>query len=154
MDSSNHSRNLRDKSAIAESPPVILDRAHHERLESLALAASKTESEVAELLLQEVGRAELRDSVSIPLDVVNIGSKVTFRYDDTGKRATLCVVYPEHAKLSEGRVSVLTPIGAPLIGLAEGQRMSWRRKDGTHRTITVLTVSPVVAGRGMRLSAH
>lgn len=47
-----------------------------------------------------------------------MGSRVTFRDDVTAQVRTVVLVDPEEADLSEGRISVLTPVGAALIGLS------------------------------------
>jgi len=44
-------------------------------------------------------------------------------------------------------VSVLTPVGAALIGLAEGASITWDTRTGETRRLTVLRVEPAPAGR-------
>jgi len=51
------------------------------------------------------------------------------------------LVYPAEANISEGRVSVLTLIGAALIGLRVGQSISWPTRRGEERRLTVLRVA-------------
>jgi regulator of nucleoside diphosphate kinase len=72
---------------------------------------------------------------------VTIGSFVTFRYNDTGWSQTIQLVLPEHADIGKARVSVFTPVGAALIGLSEGQQMSWKTRLGEARSLTVLQVT-------------
>jgi regulator of nucleoside diphosphate kinase len=52
------------------------------------------------------------------------------------------LVYPPATNISEGRVSVLTPIGAALIGLAKGQSLTWKANDDRLHKLTVLHVAP------------
>jgi regulator of nucleoside diphosphate kinase len=50
------------------------------------------------------------------------------------------LVYPNAADIDAGRVSVLTPIGAALIGLSAGQAISFETPSGEQRSLTVLDV--------------
>jgi regulator of nucleoside diphosphate kinase len=56
------------------------------------------------------------------------------------RRATL--VYPDEADLDAGRISVMTPIGAALIGLSVSQSIEWQTLSGGWRSLTVLAVDP------------
>lgn len=127
--------------AAPEGPPLLIDDAHYERLQALAFAAMSRSPETASRLLDEIGRAETRPSERIPANVVNIGSDVTFRDDDSGRIQTVRLVFPNEADIGASRVSVLTPIGTALIGLAEGHRMDWERRDGATGRLTVLKVA-------------
>jgi regulator of nucleoside diphosphate kinase len=64
---------------------------------------------------------------------------VTFKQDgDQTRRMTL--VYPAEESLDEQKISVMTPIGAALIGLAVGQSISWTARDGRRHELTVQKV--------------
>jgi len=45
---------------------------------------------------------------------------------------------------------VLTPIGAALIGLGEGQSITWKTRDGRTRELRVLRVSSSARGLCLR----
>ena len=49
-------------------------------------------------------------------DVVTMNSKVRVRDLDNGQRETYTLVYPADADIDEGRLSVLAPLGAALLG--------------------------------------
>jgi len=68
-----------------------------------------------------------------------MGSTVTFT-SDNGQTRTLKLVWPVDESLDEQRISVMTPVGAALIGLAEGQSISWTARDGKHHKLTVTKV--------------
>lgn len=121
-------------------PPLIIDAGHYERLIALALRWMKQAPELAQQLLDEVERARVLPSADMPADVVTIGSQVTFRDAATGADETVRIVLPQDASIDEGRVSVLAPIGAALIGLSVGQRIDWRLADGRVRRIEVREV--------------
>jgi regulator of nucleoside diphosphate kinase len=50
------------------------------------------------------------------------------------------LVYPKSADIEAGRISVLTPIGAALIGLSAGQAISFATPSGELRSLTVVEV--------------
>ena len=58
-------------------------------------------------------------------DLVTMGSSVEFRDDVTGQVRCVVLVYPDKADVSAGRTSVLTPVGAALIGLSKNQSIDW-----------------------------
>src|SRR5690606_21469110 len=110
------------------------------RLQDIAVSFAKIAPEVSEELLAEMERAEVRPSSEVPADVVNMGSEVTYRDDETGRTRTVQLVYPEDADISANRVSVMTPVGAALLGLSVGAQMDWESRDGETRTMTILKV--------------
>jgi regulator of nucleoside diphosphate kinase len=125
----------------AGEPRVILDEAYVDRLQGLASAAARRSPEVAERLLHEIDRATVLPSQKVPSNVVNIGSTVTFRDDVSGREQTVTLVLPADADIDQRRVSVVTPIGAALIGLEEGAHIDWETRDGERRQLTVLKVA-------------
>lgn len=126
----------------AGDPPIVLDQAYSETLEALAAGAMRQLPEVGDRLMAEVARATVVPSDAMPPDVVNIGSRVQFRDEVTGREQAVTVVLPPDADIDLGRVSVLTPIGAALIGLAAGASIGWETRDGEERRLTVLAVAP------------
>ena len=94
-------------------------------------------------------RAKVVQDGSVPANVVRMGSTVTFKSDD-GNTRTFKLVYPAEESLDEHRISVMTPVGAALIGLAEGQSISWTARDGRKHELTVEKVKTVIADRGLR----
>jgi len=123
-------------------PTVVIDEAYYDRLESLALGGMERSLAAAERLLEELERAEVLPSEQVPANVVNIGSKVIYRDEDTGQNHSAVLVFPGEADISQQRISVLTPVGAALIGLSEGQSINWLSRDGRERRLTVLEVKP------------
>ena len=47
------------------------------------------------------------------------------------------LVLPANANIAKGRISILTPMGAALYGLADGANISWPDLDGNERLIQV-----------------
>jgi regulator of nucleoside diphosphate kinase len=69
-----------------------------------------------------------------------MGSRVTFRDDVTSQIRAVTLVYPGEADVSLGKISVLTPVGAALIGLSVSQSIEWETQSGGRRSLTVLAV--------------
>lgn len=121
------------------STTLIVSSAEYERLTDLANVSMERLPEVAQELLDELERAQIVDDKDVPKDVVRMGATVTFKSDD-GHVRTLKLVYPADESLDEHRISVMTPVGAALIGLGTGQSISWTARDGKHHRLTVTKV--------------
>jgi regulator of nucleoside diphosphate kinase len=94
--------------------------------------------DVAEELLGEMDRARVIPSDSFPPGIVKMGSTVEF--ETNGQRRRVTVVFPGDADISQGRISILTPVGAALIGLSEGQSIMWTTRDRRTQQLTVIQV--------------
>jgi regulator of nucleoside diphosphate kinase len=68
-------------------------------------------------------------------------SEVTFRDDVSGQTRTVTLVFPDAADVDSGRISILTPIGAALIGLSAGQTIEFQTPAGGWRSLTVIKVN-------------
>lgn len=113
-------------------PRLIIDERAYPRLLALAERARAQAPELADRLMEEIERAELRPSSEMPHDVVTLGSEVTFRQDERAQ--TVHIVAPEDADIERRKISVLTPVGAALLGLAVGQKISWEM-PGKHSSV-------------------
>lgn len=125
-----------------ELPPITMSAKDAERLLRLAEIARRRLPEAAALLTREVERANVVSPSQMLPGVVTMGSEVEFRDDTTGQVRRVVLAYPHEANLAEGRISVLTPIGAALIGLSVSQSIEWETPLGEQRSLTVLRVSP------------
>ncbi len=131
---------MRDVVRNRSVPQIIVSTADYERLTDLANASLQRQPAVAQELLDEMERAKVVDASAVPTDVVRMGSTVTFKSDD-GQTRTLKLVYPADESLDDHRISVMTPVGAALIGLAVGQSISWVARDGKNHRLTVTKVA-------------
>ena len=121
-------------------PPIVIRESDAARLRLLADAAVTHFPATADFLAAEIERADIRpDGQPLP-DIVSMGSRVTFRDEANGAIRTVTLVYPEQADVSAGRISVLTPIGAALIGMSSGQAIAFRSPAGV-RALRVLEVT-------------
>jgi regulator of nucleoside diphosphate kinase len=130
---------MRDVVRTRSVPQIIVSNADYERLTDLATASLERLPDVANELLSEMDRAKVVQDGNVPDNVVRMGSTVTFKSDD-GNTRTFKLVYPAEESLDEHRISVMTPVGAALIGLAEGQSIEWTARDGRRQRLTVVEV--------------
>lgn len=124
----------------AARPPIQIRATDADKVAALALNAEDRLPEVAEQLMKEIERAKIVPDHKLPADVVAMGSRVTFMDSATGVERTVQLVYPGNADIAEGRISILTPIGAGLLGLREGQSISWPDRAGHERLLKIIAV--------------
>lgn len=120
-------------------PSIIVRQTDHARLTALALAAPGRDLDDAEELLIELERADVVEDDQFPADAVAVGSTVSY-LTEGGARRTVTLCYPGLADIERSMVSVLTPIGAALLGLSPGQQIEWKGRDGHSHKLTVLEV--------------
>lgn len=125
-------------------PPIVIGATEHARL--LRLAESQQRSTVSEYLQEELGRASVVADDECPASVVRVGSQVMYIDDATGRARSVTLVYPHEADIARHRISVLTPIGAALIGLEKGQSIQWPDPSGGMSSLTVVAVINDAAG--------
>lgn len=123
-------------------PPIYISERDYERISGLALRMEQRQPELAKLILDEIDRANVRPESDLPDDVVRIGSDVEFQDDRAGDRRRLRLVMPGEADIEAGRISVMTPVGAGLIGMSVGREISWPTPDGRPRVLRILEVRP------------
>ncbi|OHV17643.1 nucleoside diphosphate kinase regulator [Methylorubrum extorquens] len=96
--------------------------------------------EVAAFLSDELDRVQIVRGGVAQGAFARMGSRVVFRDNSTGRTQSVTLVYPGEADIEQGKVSILTPIGAALIGLSKGQSINWATRTGETRRLTVLEV--------------
>jgi regulator of nucleoside diphosphate kinase len=121
-------------------PPVHLLAAESDLVASLALSAEPRHPAVAAMLLDEIERAELHAPNEMPDGHVRLDSLVTFVDEATRRTHDVQLVLPAGADIAAGRISILTPMGAALYGLAAGTCIDWPDRDGKVRPIRILRV--------------
>lgn len=122
-------------------PDITLTESDAARLAALAEQIRARQPEVASLLSSEIERAEIVAPEKAPADIVTMRSHVVFGYEHSQRSHRLTLVYPGEADLDLAKISVATPVGAALIGLAEGQSISWTTASGECRRITLHKVA-------------
>ena len=125
-------------------PNIVVSDSDCDRLTDLATASLERLPEVAEELLSEMERARVVSEDKVPADVVRMGSTVTFRSDagTDGEQHELTetLVYPADEDSDAHKLSVMTPVGVALLGVREGQSITYRARDGRRHALTVIEV--------------
>ena len=134
-------------SELPLAPTIILNTKDFRLLTKLAHAGISEASTVADDLLVELDRARVVPLEQVPADVVQMGSHVRYRTGD-GDEREVELVYPADADIDCNRISIMTPIGAALIGLAKGQSITWQTRAGRRQVLTVLNVAEPAPSRG------
>jgi regulator of nucleoside diphosphate kinase len=94
----------------------------------------------AQFLAAELERARVVSPVGLPPNVISMHSAFDFRNGITDQVRRAMLVYPGEEDGGMGRISVLSPLGAALIGRAEGRSFRWRSATGAWRTLQVVCV--------------
>ena len=131
---------ITDNKAASKRPPIHLIDAEYDIIADLALGIARQSPGLSRMLLDEIDRAEIHAPDALPADVVTIGSGVEVLDGLTGATRQLRLVLPGEVDVDAGRVSILTPIGAALIGLRKGQSIEWPYPSGDTRTLKILKV--------------
>jgi regulator of nucleoside diphosphate kinase len=108
-----------------------------DRLRRLALSAHAAGLPAAYFLLSELNRAAPYESEHPSTDAVGVNSWVKFRVGDKNGMESRLLVFPDDFRNSETHLSVLSPLGAALVGLGVGSRMPFVDLDGELRLVTV-----------------
>ena len=122
-------------------PPITVMEDEGRRLNALASSSAVLFPRVAHFLAREIERASVVPDNSDLRGVVRMGSRVRYSDDNTGEVRDVVLVYPHDADITLKRVSVLTPVGAALIGLSVGQGIEFQTPGHNKRSLTVLDVS-------------
>jgi regulator of nucleoside diphosphate kinase len=126
---------------MTDLPDIQISKGDFTRLDQLLATLDGTRlSKAAEFLLRELSRATIVDAADMPANRVTMHSQVVFQDEATGRQRTVVLVYPSERTAGDDALSVLTPVGAALIGLAKGQSITFEGLDGTERRVTVLQV--------------
>ncbi|KFA92718.1 nucleoside diphosphate kinase regulator [Archangium violaceum] len=126
-------------------PRIVVTSTDMERLRTLI---DTTAGDKADALDAELLRAEVVEPTQVPPDVVTMNSRVVYRDEDSGETREVTLSYPQDASLEQGRVSVLAPVGAALLGLSVGQEIDWELPGGKLKRLRILSVTyqPQAAG--------
>jgi regulator of nucleoside diphosphate kinase len=127
-------------------PPLHMLAAESDIVASLALQTEHKQPLIASMLLEEIERAELHETETLPKTAVTLGSEVDFVDEKSCQMRTIQLVMPAAANIAEGRISILTPMGAALYGLTAGQSIDWPDLDGNARRIQILRVRQPASG--------
>jgi len=98
-------------------------------------------------LVVELQRASVVPASEIPSDVVTMNSTARLLDLDQGTTLEYTLVYPEDADFAKGRISVLAPIGAAMLGYRVGDEIEWVVPGGLRRLrVLEIVFQPEAAG--------
>ncbi len=125
-------------------PEIHVTRWDLGNIESLlSIHAARWNWRSVEYLVRELMRAtiiEESDESTLPADLVTMGSRVEYREQGREASEIVTLAYPGEREIYDDAISVLTPIGAALLGLRAGQSICFAGPDGRPVTITILRV--------------
>jgi regulator of nucleoside diphosphate kinase len=122
-------------------PAIILGDADVARLRAaVEWHLSGRDRESAERLEAELDRAIVVPQREVPPGIVTMGSRVLFEDADTGRTREITLSYPMEADPASGRISILAPVAAALLGLGIGDSIEWPMPDGRQATLRMAAV--------------
>src|SRR5689334_14437405 len=124
------------KMLLGDPPPIHITSQDFGRLDVLIAnlgTKTNTSKPTIEFLRNEIDRAELVDEADAATQFVRIGSRVLF-WDEQGKTFRFTLVLPGQKPSKPSNISVVTPVGAALLGLSEGQSISYETPDSRIKT--------------------
>jgi regulator of nucleoside diphosphate kinase len=98
-------------------------------------------------LLEEVERAVIVDPKEVANDVITMNSRAELLDLESGENLTFTLVFPTEANIEEGKISVLAPIGAGMLGYRVEDEFEWNVPAGLRRMrVTRIDYQPEAAG--------
>jgi len=95
----------------------------------------------------ELDRAEIVDAQDIPANVITMRSTVRLKDLVSGEENTYSLVFPTEADFSQGKISVLAPIGTAILGYKSGDTIEWTVPSGLRRLkVDKIIYQPEAAG--------
>lgn len=122
--------------AAAGLPEIFLTAAEHDQLSRLV--GDHEASGAAGLLQQELDRATVVETR--PPHAVGLDRWVHFTDGRASSPRRVKIVLPRHADIDAGLISALSHVGAGLLGLPEGESISWPDPSGAVRRLTPVLV--------------
>lgn len=125
---------------MKHKPPIIISSLDFARLEKMIDELDPDHFPNSEDLRAELYRAEIVEPEEMPSNVVTMNSRVIFRIESSGKEFSFTLAYPGDIDGNTGKISILAPVGSALLGLREGDKISWPGPGGELLHVQVLKV--------------
>lgn len=81
-------------------------------------------------LVSELESAQIYDDKDMPEDVIRFNSLITIVSKDKSWNKTFKLVMPNDSDTKSNKISILTPMGAAVMGYAEGDLLVWEFPSG------------------------
>jgi regulator of nucleoside diphosphate kinase len=120
-------------------PRIFVTTKDAEKLRELIRKAYHSDyrgSDYLKKLTGEIEKASVVQPDQIPPDVITLNSTARLVDQNTDEEMLYTLVFPEDADLSQGKISILAPIGTAMLGYKVGDTFEWDTPGGT-RTILV-----------------
>lgn len=117
---------------------IFITQLDRERIEKLLESVEPDLN--LEMLQAELDRATIVPSEEIPPNVVTMNSRVRFADMTTKDETEFTLTYPSMANIDTGRVSILSPVGAALLGLKTGDEIEWPMPLGRKRMLKIISI--------------
>lgn len=124
-----------------ERPQITISSLDLARLEQMIESLDDDQFPNIEDLQNELDRADIVDSEAMPPDIVTMNSTVEFKVESSNKSFSLTLVYPRDVDGGDGKISILAPVGSALLGLREGDLISWPKPGGGLLEVRVIKVT-------------
>jgi len=111
---------------------------HDASVSVAARPANNLDRPYLDRLADELDRAVVVRPEDVPPDVVTMNSRVRLR--DGVRTWIMTLVFPDRADAEDGRISVLAPLGAAVLGTRVGDRVEFRVPGGGQRSCDVMSV--------------
>lgn len=125
----------------AAMPSIAIGTEDFHLLRQLIVRAAEDRHPVVGFLAGELERAEIRSDAA-SYRHVRLNEWVTYRANTGEPPESRLLVLPETFRGGRLHVSVLSPVGAALVGLPAGASMRYVGLDGVWRTVTVESLDP------------
>ena len=116
--------------------PIHITSHDKERLEDVLAEVAVSDSRKhgdLNALREELKRAVIVDSKAVPNDVITMNSRANILDLESGETLTFTLVFPKDANVEEGKISVLAPIGAGMLGYRVDDEFEWNVPAGVRR---------------------
>ncbi len=125
---------------MEQKPPITISTLDAARLEKMLDSLGDAQVPNRDDLQIELDRANIVAPSEMPGDVVTMNSTVVFQMESSGQEFALTLVYPRDIDDGTGKISVLAPVGSALLGLREGDEISWPKPGGGSLNVRILKI--------------
>ena len=121
---------------LPKQTAIHITKSDYERLSALIEKTRERDPmdrENLKKLETELDRAEIVDAKDISKKVITMRSRVRLKDLVSGKANTYSLVFPSEADFSQGKISVLAPIGTAILGYKSGDTIEWPVPSGVRK---------------------
>jgi regulator of nucleoside diphosphate kinase len=99
-------------------------------------------------LSKELVTAQVLNEQDMPSDIIRLNSMVRIK-TKSGWEEEVQIVTPNHGNLSKKKISILKPMGAALIGYAQGDVITWQFPMGVQK-LHIVSVQQDIASNKLQ----